>query len=157
MGDSSRENQGQAGPNEVSPVKLIAVILGGGGVAVYLLLVFMTALEIGKGGHYDLAAKPGWSLPSGSAICGDVLKRYGMTPYADSNPPHQMHQFPEYRERGNVWLLDSARTVVYETAILDHPECLQYVLQQLAAMKQREVLVIYDRGKKTEVLTARNY
>lgn len=77
-----------------------------------------------------------------------------MTPYADSK---EMHQFPEFRERGNFWLLDSAKTDMYEAELLKHPRCLQFRLQEMAAVSNRLILVIYDKTTKSDVLVIRNY
>lgn len=126
----------------------------------YLWQVFMAAFvytQLKVSGHY--VPRDGATLPEHPeerrAECIPVYKATRMTPYADSQG--EMHRFPEFQEHGNIWLLDSARTEMYEAELLKHPNCLPLLLQLSAAAKNRVILVIYDKTTKTDVLVIRNY
>jgi hypothetical protein len=87
--------------------------------------------------------------------CVPIFEATTMTPHADKNG--EMHRFPGFQERGSFWLLNSAKTSVYEAELLRHPRCLDIMLQGLAAMRSRQILVIYDKATHSDVLVVRNY
>lgn len=126
----------------------------------YLWQVFMAAFmytQFRVPGHY--IPKDGWTLPvypdDLPKECVPIYMATRMTPYADSQG--EMHRFPEFRERGSFWLLDSAKTTMYEVELLKHPRCLQFRLQEIAAAKNRVIFVIYDKATGADVLVIRNY
>lgn len=141
------------------PWFLLVIVVSLAVVITYLYLVFMAAFQYSKfnvPGRYT--AKPGLTIPDDfPKECIPVYVGSSMTPYADKTPPHEMHYFPEYKDRGSVWLLDSAVTRMYEAELLKHPRCLQFRLQEMAAIKNRMILVIYDKATKSDVLVVRNY
>ena len=136
------------------------IVLATALLALYLWQVLVAAFQYSKfnvPGRYE--AKPGLSLPiypdDFPKECTPVYVASNMTPYADSKD--EMHRFSEFREHGNIWLLDSATTVMYESELLKHPRCLQFRLQEVAAARNRIVLVIYDKASKPEILILNNY
>jgi len=123
---------------------------------IYLYLVFMAAFSYSKP---DDGVKPGRARPyypdELREECSPIFEKTTMTPHADKNG--EMHRFPGFQERGNVWLLNSARTSVYEAELLWHPRCLDIMLQNVAAARRRLILVIYDKATRSDVLVVRNY
>lgn len=139
-----------------------AILIGAALTITYLLLVFIVGFEHGQSQGPSLyIPKPGWSLPSYQddfpKECAPIFVRTTLTPYTDGKSPHEMHQFSEYRSKASVWLLNPARTKMYEAELLKYPQCLQFRLQEMAATKNRLILVIYDKATKSEVLVIRNY
>lgn len=126
----------------------------------YLWQVFMTTFvhtQLMVPGHY--VPRKGVVLPvqpeEQAQVCTPVYQATRMTPYADSQG--EMHRFPEFRDHGNIWLLDSGRTEMFEAEVLKHPNCLAHLLQLSAASRNRVILVIYDKATKSDVLVIRNY
>lgn len=138
------------------PVGLVAIAL----LLFYFWQVFMAAFvhtQLMVPGHY--VPRKGVVLPvqpeEQAQMCIPVYQAARMTPYADSQG--EMHRFPEFREHGNIWFLDSGRTEMFEADLLKHPNCLAHLLQLSAASRNRVILVIYDKATKSDVLVIRNY
>jgi hypothetical protein len=140
-------------PGWLWPAGLAATAL----LLIYLWQVFMAAFVFST--YHDVSVKPGRALPYYPSElqqeCVPVFEATTMTPYADKDGV--MHRFPEFQERGSFWLLDSAMTGIYDVELLKHPRCLQFMLQRIAAIKDRQILVIYDKATKSDVLVVRNY
>ena len=135
------------------------LLLAVGMVATYFYFVFMATFSKSKG--WTAYIKPGQSLPEmsneTSKECAAIFSQTTLTPHFDANAPHIRHDFPEFREYASVWLLDSASTAMYESALLNHPACLSFLLKRMSIVKNRDILVIYDRATNAEVLVIRNY
>ena len=113
---------------------------------------FMAFSTLHYRGVVYLRANPrlGATLPVPSEQCKATLKATSLNPHGAWRPP-------EFREYGNIWLLDPAKTIMYDAAILSYPECLQVMVSHTALTETRRILVIYDRQRGTELLVVRNY
>ena len=138
------------------PVGIAVTVL----LLIYLWQVFMAAFQRTQTrtpGYF--VAREGRSFPEYSgevrSECESVYDGTTLTPYADNRGA--MHRFPEFREHGSIWLLESAKTTMYEAELLKHPRCLQFRLQEIAAAKNRVIFVIYDKATRSDVLVIRNY
>lgn len=94
--------------------------------------------------------KPGYTRPVVSNECRKILADADLQPYGNKHPK-------EFKEYGNVWAWDSAKTLMYKSSVLAHPECFSILVQRIVVTDMRYILVIYDYEKKSEVLVIRNY
>jgi len=117
-------------------------------VMVYLAVVFLAASNISN--YYGLTPRPGYTMPEIPDECRKIMTEVSLNPVGPKRPV-------EYRQYANVWLWDGAYTIMYDATILDHPICLNLLLQRLMAAKQHIILVIYDRQTQSEALVIRNY
>jgi hypothetical protein len=124
-------------------------------VFIYLWFVFLALFQRDQTktpGYF--AAKEGRSIPvldeGLRAECKPIYDKTILTPYKD-------HDFREFSNRGHIWLLDAARTEMYGAELLKYPRCLQFRLQEMAAAKNRVILVLYDKATQSDVLVIRNY
>jgi len=115
----------------------------------YLFVVFLAAANR-SAVYFTLTPKRGYTLPEMPWECKELLSTVSLNPKGQHRPM-------EFREYGNLWLLDGAKTTMYDSSILEHPMCHNFLLQRLAAAKERRILVIYDRQAKKELLIIRNY
>jgi|WetSurMetagenome_2_1015567.scaffolds.fasta_scaffold00687_2 hypothetical protein len=115
----------------------------------YLWLVGLTA-HTRSMMYYELRPKPGLTLPTASDECKLALKATSLNPHGDV-------KHPEFKEYGNLWTLDWAKTRMYDSAILQNLACFNYLIAEMTAAQDRLILVVYDRKKDREVLIIRNY
>jgi hypothetical protein len=127
----------------IVPLLLVFLIL------VYLFLVFIKA-HTRSSNYLRMTPKPGYARPEIPNACKQILSDTSLNPYANIRPK-------EFREYGNLWLLDNGKTLMYKSSLMDHPQCLNVVMQRMMATKMHYILVIYDCEKQSEVLIVRNY
>lgn len=132
----------------------ISVILGIiiTGLFFYLSGVFLASVNIST--YHGISAKPGRVIPEPTDECRVILKDVvDMNPWGFRGRPG----FPiEFREYANIWLLDGAKTWMYEKAILQYPTCFNHLLNEMNAARQDIILVIFDRHMKEEFVIIRN-
>ncbi|MFA6413554.1 MAG: hypothetical protein WCW53_12730 [Syntrophales bacterium] len=128
-------------------VKVLWMFLGLG--MIYLTIVFISASNYSTN-YLRMEPKPGYSRPEVSNECRQILAEADLQPYGDKHPI-------EFREYGNVWLGDGAKTLMYKSSVLKHPQCFDVLIKRLVSTKMHYILVIYDCENKSEVLIIRNY
>lgn len=126
---------------------LVILVLG---LIYYLLNVFWSA-HICSTNYLRMEPKPGHTRPEVSAECRKILADADLQPYGGRPRPI------EFREYGNIWAWDNAKTLMYKSTVMNHPECFNVLMKRLVATNMRYILVIYDCEKKSEVLIIRNY
>ena len=117
-------------------------------VMAYLAIVFLAASNIST--YHGLTPRSGYTLPQVPGECRQVLEQADMHPYGNK-------RHPGFREYANIWLWDGAKTLMYDTTILNHPACFNFLMQEAVAARRHLILVIYDRQAQSEALVIRNY
>ncbi len=115
----------------------------------YLFLVFIKA-HTRSSNYLRMTPKPGYTSPEVSSECRRILSENDLQPYGNKRRK-------EFREYGNLWLLDNGKTLMYKSSLMDHPQCLNVVMQRMMATKMHYILVIYDCEKQSEILMIKNY
>lgn len=81
--------------------------------------------------------------------CKPIYREMTLTPYADK-------KFAQFREYGNIWLLDSAKTSMTRMEILNYPECFAEKVKASIRHYDRHIIVLFDVEKNREVLVITN-
>lgn len=81
--------------------------------------------------------------------CKPIYREMALTPYADE-------KFAQFREYGNIWLLDSAKTSMLRVELLNYPECFAEEVKASIRFKERHIIVLFDVEKNREVLVITN-
>lgn len=71
--------------------------------------------------------------------------------------PHGAIWPVEFKEYGNLWLGDSAKTIMDSSEILNDPGCLESRLRSILSQRHRFIYVVYDIKANKEFLVIKNY
>lgn len=112
----------------------------------YIILVVMCYL--GRGYHEEkIPDDHKWNVAPETSVCRSLLWEASLMGRGSGQP---MKQY------SNIWLLESAKTVMYDSTVLNHADCFHFLTSQMLTIKSKRILVIYDKEKQKELLIIRN-
>lgn len=133
--------------NKTVRICILFVALGLGMFYLYMVFAFGLVRNID---NIWRTSKQGYKFLTVPNECRQILKDADLQPYGNHHPV-------EFHEYGNLWAWDSAKTLMYKSSVMEHPQCLNFLIQKMVAADMRYILVIYDCEKKSEVMVIRNY
>ena len=126
--------------------KILVMVIITGSTMYYLFVVLLASVNIST--FQGIHPRTGHVLPKMTDECRNILAKADLSPRGTKGV---------FREYANIWLWDGANTLMYDESVLEHAACLNYLLQECVAAKERLILVIYNRQTSSEVLLIRNY
>ena len=131
--------------------RVAALILVAVCTCAYLIGVLLAAYTRSTAFFFPEGSRAAVARGQLSDHCRQVLERTSLNGPGPSRPPH-------FREFGNLWYWESAKTGMYSPQLLHSPECLGSLLNVYSmAAPVRSIVVIFDVDHNRPLLVIRNF